>query len=202
MGEVIYSPMTESALKFVFTDFSQLYWEKSFRFMTSPQFIFTCRDFSQHVWEKSFHCWEKSEKLGRSHLFYNDRECTKMYFYGLLPTYLGEVIPFHDFSQNIWEMSFKCWEKSENFGRSHFLANDRNYTKRHVILTSPKFFGRSHTFYLHLPNYLGEVIFLYDFSQLLWEMSLISWEMSCNCWEMSNCPQLTLVVINKSWEMS
>ena len=54
-------------------------------------------DFSQFIWEMSYQCWEKSLQLGRSHVFPNDRKCTKLIYPWLLPTELGEVMTSHNF---------------------------------------------------------------------------------------------------------
>ena len=101
LGEVLFFSMTESALNFFLTYFSQLYWEKHVFVLTSPNIFGRCQ-----------------EKVGRSHInlgdvlfFFNDRKCTKFYFDILLPTLLGEACFCFDFSQHFWEMSGKSWEK-------------------------------------------------------------------------------------------
>ena len=109
------SPNCFGRSHFTFTDFSQLYWEKYVCFLTSPNFFGRCH-----------------EKVGRSHnklgevIFFPMTESALQFFlhtspnffgrsmfvFLLLPTLLGEVCFFLDFSQLFWEMSRKSWEKS------------------------------------------------------------------------------------------
>ncbi len=102
LGEVINLSMTESALKFTFHVFSQLIWEKSFCFLTSPNFFGRCH-------ENVGRC---HNRLGEVINFSMTESALNINFFRLLPTFLGEVIYLFDFSQLIWEMSVRNWEMS------------------------------------------------------------------------------------------
>ena len=152
--------MTECALQKIYTYFSQFIWEKYVFILTSPNFFGRCQ-----------------EKVGRSHmnlgevLFFSMTESAlkflkhaspnfigrSMLCFLLLPTFLGEVCFFFDFSQLFLEMSGKIWEKSYKVGRSHFFINDRKCTKFYFDILLPTLLGEACIGFRHLPKYLGDV---------------------------------------------
>ena len=146
LGDVIFFSMTESALTFIFTYFSQLFWEKSVE----------VSDISQNIWEMSDNIWEKyvaslhaSPKLFwllptfmtspyfnlkvRGHLrsfFFPRDKVSPCHIH--LPTFLG---------------TFVCiWLLPTFLGEVISLLH-----------TSPNFFGRSMFIFWLLPTFLGDV---------------------------------------------
>jgi hypothetical protein len=96
LGEVIFFPMTESALKVFIHTSPNLFWEKYVCFLTSPNFFGGSMFFLLLL--QTF--------LGEVCLFF-----------WLLPTFLGEVCFICYFSQLFWE-KYVCFLTSPNyFGR-------------------------------------------------------------------------------------
>jgi hypothetical protein len=93
--------MKECALPYIFTYFSQLFWEKYVFILTSPNFFGRCQ-----------------EKFGRSHIKLGEVIFLSMTESALnfILTYFSQLfwekpVEVSDISQNIWEMSDYIWEK-------------------------------------------------------------------------------------------
>ena len=119
LGEVLFFSMTESALNFILTYFSQLYWEKHVFVLTSPNIFGRCQ-----------------EKVGRSHINLGD-----VLFFPMTESALNFIFTY--FSQLYWEKYVFVLTSPNIFGRCHEKVGRSTYQ---VYMLLPNFLDISQLF--------------------------------------------------------